>query len=72
MNFEEEIVKAEKELARLSGEIKRCENMLSNEKFVSKAPQAKIDEEKNKLAQYKAQFDIVTEQLKTYQSKVSK
>ncbi|MBR3693987.1 MAG: valine--tRNA ligase [Erysipelotrichales bacterium] len=72
VNFEEEIVKAEKELARLSGEIKRCENMLSNEKFVSKAPQAKIDEEKNKLAQYKAQFDIVTEQLKTYQSKVSK
>ena len=30
-----------KEQKRLTGEIKRCEGMLGNERFVSKAPEAK-------------------------------
>ena len=34
-------------------EIERCEKMLSNPGFMNKAPQAKIDEEKEKLAKYK-------------------
>lgn len=34
---------------RLNGEIKRCEGMLGNERFVSKAPEAKVQEEKTNL-----------------------
>ena len=47
-----EISRLEKELARLRGEIKRCEGMLGNERFISKAPEAKIKEEKEKLEKY--------------------
>ena len=39
--------------------------MLSNEKFVSKAPQAKIDEEKAKLEKYTQMLAQVQERLKT-------
>ena len=41
-------------LSKLEGEIKRCTNMLSNEKFVSKAPQAKVDSERQKLEDYQS------------------
>ena len=54
-----ELVDIEKELERLTGEekklvgeIKRCEGMLSNEKFISKAPEAKVAEERAKLEKY--------------------
>jgi valyl-tRNA synthetase len=52
VDIDKEIERLTKEQEKLVGEIKRCENMLGNEKFVSKAPQAKIDEEKEKLAKY--------------------
>ena len=39
--------------------------MLGNEKFVSKAPQSKIDEEKEKLAKYEQMLDQVKERLNT-------
>ena len=42
----------EKEKARLAGELERSHKMLGNEKFVSRAPEAKIQEEKEKLAKY--------------------
>lgn len=42
-----------KEISFLKAEITRAENMLSNERFVSKAPEAKINEEKEKLANFK-------------------
>jgi valyl-tRNA synthetase len=37
--------------------------MLSNEKFISKAPEAKINEEKEKLAKYTLLFKQVEERL---------
>ncbi len=37
--------------------------MLSNEKFVSKAPQAKVDEEKAKLEKYTQMMEQVKERL---------
>ncbi|MCR4755915.1 MAG: valine--tRNA ligase [Lachnospiraceae bacterium] len=52
-----------KEEDRLCGEIKRAEGMLSNEKFVSKAPEAKVAEEKAKLEKYKQMLTEVTGQL---------
>ena len=43
----------ENEKKKLQAEIERCEKMLSNPGFMNKAPQAKIDEEKEKLTKYK-------------------
>ena len=63
VDIAQEIERLKKEEARLVGEIKRCEGMLSNERFVSKAPQAKIDEEKAKLAKYTQMKSQVSEQL---------
>ena len=55
--------KLEVEKVRLESEIKRGTNMLSNENFISKAPQAKVDEEKRKLEEYKRQLELVLQQL---------
>ena len=58
-----EIERLEKEEKRLNGEIARCNGMLNNEKFTSKAPQAKIDEEKAKLVKYTQMLEQVQERL---------
>ena len=58
-----EIERLGKEQTRLTGEIARANGMLSNERFVSKAPQAKIDEEKEKLAKYTQMLAQVEERL---------
>ena len=58
-----EIERLEKEEKRLNGEIARCNGMLNNEKFTSKAPQAKIDEEKAKLVKYTQMLEQVRERL---------
>ena len=52
VDIQAEIERLEKEEKRLEGEIARCEGMLKNEKFISKAPEAKVAEEKEKLAKY--------------------
>lgn len=51
------------QLKKLEGEIKRCEGMLANEKFVSKAPKQKVELERNKLADYKSKYEAVQKQL---------
>jgi valyl-tRNA synthetase len=53
----------EKEQKRLEGELARVNGMLSNERFVSKAPAAKIAEEKEKLEKYTRMMEQVTERL---------
>jgi valyl-tRNA synthetase len=58
-----EIVRLEKEEGRLQGEIKRADGMLSNERFISKAPQAKIDEERAKLEKYRQMLEEVQARL---------
>ena len=52
VDIQAEIERLEKEEKRLAGEIARCEGMLKNERFISKAPEAKVAEEKEKLAKY--------------------
>ena len=67
MDISAEIERLTKELARLSGELTRSEKMLSNERFLAKAPQAKIDEEKEKQENYRLQYasvDAMLQQLK--------
>ena len=63
VDTEKEIERLEKEKARLEGELKRVNGMLSNERFVSKAPEAKIAEEKEKLEKYTNMMNQVTERL---------
>ena len=63
VDVEKEIARLEKEAGRLEGEIKRAKGMLSNERFVSKAPAAKVEAEKEKLEKYTAMAAQVAERL---------
>ncbi len=63
IDTEGEKQKLKQELKKLEGEIKRCNGMLSNPNFVAKAPQSKIDDEKRKLADYQAKYDVVKTRL---------
>ncbi|WP_343210567.1 valine--tRNA ligase [Anaerolentibacter hominis] len=63
VDIEKEIERLEKERARLDGELKRVTGMLSNERFISKAPEAKIAEEKEKLEKYTNMMEQVKERL---------
>ena len=65
-----ELVDKDKELARLNeekkkleGEIKRVEGKLSNQGFVSKAPQKVVDEERAKGEKYKSMLEKVIENI---------
>ena len=53
---DELIKKLDKEIARLQNEVARGEKMLSNPGFIAKAPQEKIELEKNKLESYKKEL----------------
>ena len=53
---EKEKARLRKEIERLQGEIKRIESNLSNEGFVSKAPQKVVDAEKAKKETYEKQL----------------
>ena len=66
VNLEEEKAKLELEKANMLNEIKRCKSMLANPGFISKAPQAKVDAEKQKLATYKAKLDEIEKLLKDF------
>ena len=63
VDFEKEKERLQKEKARLTKELSRSRGMLSNEKFMSKAPEAKVREEKEKLAKYEKMMAQVQERL---------
>ena len=65
VDIDKEIERLKKEEDKLHKEISRCNGMLNNEKFTSKAPQAKIDEEKAKLEKYSNMLAQVEERLAT-------
>ena len=67
VDIEKEIERLNKEKERLAGELKRVEGMLANEKFVSKAPEAKIAEERAKLEKYTNMMEQVEERLAHFQ-----
>ncbi len=52
VDFEKEKERLTKEKEKLEKELARSRGMLSNEKFMSKAPEAKVAEEREKLAKY--------------------
>ena len=63
VDIEKEIERLKSEEKRLEGELKRVNGMLGNEKFISKAPAAKIQEEKDKLEKYTLMMQQVKERL---------
>ena len=62
-----ELEKINKELTRLEAEISRSNGMLSNEKFISKAPKEKVDEEKEKLKNYQNSYNTLLEKKKEFE-----
>lgn len=60
---EEEKKKLTLEKARLEKELDRSHKMLSNDSFISKAPAAKVQAEKDKLAGYEKQYQAIVERL---------
>lgn len=63
VDLNQEVERLQKEEKRLTGELARVNGMLNNEKFMSKAPETKIAEEKDKLAKYTQMMEQVKERL---------
>ncbi|MGI6094698.1 MAG: valine--tRNA ligase [Lachnospiraceae bacterium] len=63
VDVEKEKERLQKEEERLMKELARVNGMLSNEKFIAKAPAAKIQEEKDKLEKYTQMMEQVKERL---------
>jgi valyl-tRNA synthetase len=63
VDIKQEIERLEKEEKRLEGELSRVNGMLNNEKFMSKAPESKVAEERAKLTKYTQMKEQVAERL---------
>ncbi len=63
VDIDKEIQRLQKEKERLQKELDRVNGMLGNERFISKAPAAKIEEEKAKLEKYTQMMAQVEERL---------
>lgn len=63
VDLEKEKERLQKEKERLNKELARSKGMLGNERFLSKAPEAKVQEEKEKLAKYEQMMEQVTARL---------
>ena len=59
---EAEIARLDKEIARLAGEVTKCEGKLSNASFVDRAPAAVVEQERGRLAEFKATLEKVSTQ----------
>jgi len=70
LDYEAEFQRLEKEKARLEGEVKRISGMLANEKFVSRAPEAVVNGEKEKLAKTQDTLVKVQERLALVSAKI--
>ena len=68
VDIAKELERLAKEQKKLQGEIKRCEGMLNNERFISKAPEAKVAQEREKLEKYTQMLAQVQERLAQLQA----
>jgi len=57
IDFEKEIERLEKEKTKLQGELDRVNGKLHNEKFMGKAPESVVNEEKEKLMKYQSMME---------------
>ena len=63
VDLEAEKQRLQEEKQKLIYEVERCKKMLSNPGFVNKAPEAKVNAEKEKLEKYKAMLENTEERL---------
>ena len=63
VDIAQEIERLKKEETRLNGELARVNGMLNNERFMSKAPEAKVAEERAKLEKYTQMMEQVKERI---------
>ena len=63
VDIKEEIKRLEVEISKWESEVARCNKMLSNPGFINKAPESKINEEKEKLAKYEEMLNASKERL---------
>ena len=63
VDIAQEIERLQKEEKRLQGELARVNGMLNNERFMSKAPESKVAEEREKLAKYTQMMEQVKQRL---------
>jgi len=63
VDLDKEIARLEKEYKELYSEMKKAEAKLANEGFVTKAPQAVVQAERNKVEQYRSMIDSIKERL---------
>ena len=61
INKDELLAKLDKDIVALESEIKRCENMLNNPNFISKAPAEKVALEREKLAKHQENLQVLLE-----------
>ena len=70
LDYKAELERLQKEKARLEGEVKRTAGKLSNESFVSKAPEKVVNAEREKLAKYEDMLAKIIERLPIVEAKV--
>lgn len=68
IKIEDEIKRLQQEQAKLEKEVERVNKKLANENFVSKAPQAVVDEERAKGQDYQKQLQAVLQQIQHLQN----
>lgn len=68
LNIEEEIARLEKEWDKWNKEVERVQKKLANERFISKAPQAVVDEERAKEQDYVEKRTAVEQRIKEFKS----
>jgi len=69
IDYEKEIERLEKEKTKLQGELDRVHGKLNNEKFMSKAPENVVAEEREKLEKYQLMMEKVVERLEALKNK---
>ena len=69
VDIDKEIERLQKEEQRLTKELARVNGMLSNERFMSKAPESKVAEDRAKLEKYSQMMDQVKERLTHLQAR---
>ena len=70
VDYKAEYERLLKEQKKLEGEVKRVEGKLSNQGFISKAPEKVINEEKEKMVKYKEMLEKVTSRLEMIKAKL--
>lgn len=69
VDYEKERARLSDEIKKYEAEIKRASGKLNNEKFVSKAPEAVVNEEKDKLANYQDLLEKTKQSLEEIKDK---